>query len=787
MLDINDNQPSKKEDINQPPIIEEKLSENQPIPTSLDTNPINNLEDYTEIIPQKIDNQQKTKSFTNENDNGNLEENMDNQNLEFSFGKELQKEKIINNKNSFNKDNKDNNNSEKTETTTNANSLKNKINTMKHDLMDKRDIFSENLSSYQYTDSLSNLRDNNIEDNKKLQLIKEKFVSNFKNKERAASLEKTLSLFEKYQNYRKYHLNHSFSTFRDIPIPFRCLTTQNANNLSIIDNKDNNKKITQQTSSFSNLEIDYINKKNENIINIGNNIKNEKNMNTINIIKDINNINNKKLILKKKINRKKGLDKTLSSLKEDKKKGFYIRKVIREEKYFIGDDGKEKIIGINQSTIDSLETNEKNEKNEKSEKIDSTFKEIMQNAKDKDKDKDNYKNSNIPLLDNKKIGELIKEKISNKNIDNNYINIEDENKTNFFKNKNIEIKTELINNNNKTILNENFNNNIKIVINKINKINSNPKINLNFIKKNKTKKAKEQKCLTRNKLIENDNNFIYKTETNDNKTFHLIKVDKVDKLKNDKYIKYKPLFTNININSYLNKIKPKIKDKLKILKCEKVHKVQNKIIDKKLINIPNNFNFPSNSIMMIQKRQNSNKRNYSYKEITNLSNDSISSISSRLNKDLGNDIFKIKNKFLTIDSYSYLGNNKKKINSPKKINNNIAFYESKSFSSKKNTEQKFKIKPETNAKKDKFQKHIKNSNIQLETINKYNRTINTNKNLYQYGSNNIFDIHKNIKNKTNLLNRNIFNINNSYKTSNYSCNNNKEKNKFQIHILKKNI
>ena len=43
------------------------------------------IEDYTEIIPQKIDNQQKTKSFTNENDNGNLEENMDNQNLEFSY------------------------------------------------------------------------------------------------------------------------------------------------------------------------------------------------------------------------------------------------------------------------------------------------------------------------------------------------------------------------------------------------------------------------------------------------------------------------------------------------------------------------------------------------------------------------------------------------------------------------------------------------------------------------------------------------------------------------------
>ena len=154
----------------------------------------NQLEDYTEIIPQKIQTIQE--NFLNlndtlENENENQEENFDNQNLDFSFGKELQKDNTTINTNN----NKDNNCSEKTDANTNVNSFKNKLNnTFNHDIFDKKNVLSENLSSYQFTDSLSNY---NIEENKKLKLIREKFVSNFKNKNISSSLEKALQFFDK--------------------------------------------------------------------------------------------------------------------------------------------------------------------------------------------------------------------------------------------------------------------------------------------------------------------------------------------------------------------------------------------------------------------------------------------------------------------------------------------------------------------------------------------------------------------------------------------------------------
>ena len=53
----------------------------------------------------------------------------------------------------------------------------------KYNILDKIDI-NDNLSSFQLTDSLSNFRDSFIERNKKLQLIKEKILTNFKNKDR---------------------------------------------------------------------------------------------------------------------------------------------------------------------------------------------------------------------------------------------------------------------------------------------------------------------------------------------------------------------------------------------------------------------------------------------------------------------------------------------------------------------------------------------------------------------------------------------------------------------------
>ena len=57
----------------------------------------------------------------------------------------------------------------------------------------------------------------------------------------------------------------------------------------------------------------------------------------------------------------------------------------------------------------------------------------------------------------------------------------------------------------------------------------------------------------RNKIFEN-NNVIYKTEIHDNKAFHLIKIDK---MKNEKIVEYKPLITNANSNINNNKAKTK--------------------------------------------------------------------------------------------------------------------------------------------------------------------------------------------------------------------------------------
>ena len=720
-----------------------------------------NLEDYAEIIPQKIENKQTVKQ-TSEKANlksmtENLEENFDNQNLDFSFGKDLQKETISNEKNNINKEN---NNSEKTDTNTYANSLKNRLNnTLSNDILEKRDIFSENLSSYHLTDSLSNLRDNNhLEENRKLQLIKEKFVSNFKNKERRASLEKALTLFEKYQNFHIFNLNnklnHSFSNLKDIP--YRNLISQNINNLTIIDRNNKNKNLRNNKSSFGELEIEYINKKNEKVINDTNRGKKTESNNIIttnnNYINLNNNINNK-LILKKLIKRQKGQDKKIFSLKVDKKKGFYIRKVIREEKYLIDDNGKEKLIGIRQSTIDSQENKEK--------------KHLMPNKVNKININLKYKNANLTLLNKKKFAEYLKDKITNKK-NNNSISLQNKNQNNFNKNKNIQINTEFINN--KKGNNDNCNN-IKIVINKINKINSNPKINLNFIKKYKNKKIKGN-ITSRNKIIENDN-VIYKTEKNDNKSFHLIKVDK---MKNEKIIEYKPLIASINAN----KSKLKIKDNLKILKCEKVEKLQNKMQEKKLISSKFGM-YSSNPKIINNQRQKTNKRNYSYKEIKNISK----SINTKSYKYLENN-YKKHEKYLTIQTCNFTSNNinnEYKINkipnknSPNKNRHNHAFYESKSFSCRKKSTPKLKMAKNAEDKNFKSSKLRIYTNRQassgaLDPLNYYeNKTLNTNRIYIKNKIGNYFDIYKKEKKQNNKINLNkkYYNINTSFGDFNNIC------------------
>ena len=751
MLQTNEKEYDMEEEIYTPKK-KENILKHEPIKNYLNSCQLNKMEDYTEIIPQKLENKLNSekpikleKEKEKEENDNNLEENYDNQNLDFSFGKDFQKDNISNKKN-LNDINKDNNNSEKTESNTNTCSLKYKFNkTLNNEIFDKRDIFSENMSSYQMTDSLSNLKENNnLEEYKKLKLIKEKFISTFKNKERGESLEKALTLFEKYQNLRACNLNnlsHSFTNFKDIP--YKNLISQNINSLTIIDNKINsnnknnknnnindnninknnkNNNLSKITSSFNNLKIEYINKNNENFINNNKKILKQNNINIINNKNINNNINNNdndnKLVLKKLVNRKKGENHKIFSIKDGKKKGFLIRKVIREEKYYIDDNGKEKLIRVKQSTIDSKENNEIKEKTPIKPKENKPYINLK------------YKNQNLTLLNKKKFAEYIKEKINIKK-NNNSVSILNKNHNNLIK-KNIKINTDLINN--KYITNDNSNS-IKIVINKINKINTNPKINLNFIKnfKNKLK----DNTLSMKMLNENKAN-ICNTETNQNKAFHFIKIDK---LKNDKIIEYKPIMTNTNFISNKNKRKQKVNELLTILKCEKVDKL-NKTLEKKLISSKIG-KYSSNPRMIIQKSQNYNKRNYSFKEIKNLSNNIINSSKYILNKKFEKDNYRIyTEKNLTVDSF----NNKYKLknalnqsNGLKKNKINHTFYESKSFSCEKKLNQE--LKNNDNNKNNiqnnhrhsmlRIYKNKKDLNSQFDLLRKGNNTINCN-NFYYY-------------------------------------------------------
>ena len=588
-------------------------------------NSLKNLDNYTEIIPQKIEKQKE-------------EENNIDPNLEFSFGKDLKKHI--------------------------------ETNRLKTDYFSKKekDILSDNLSNYQLTDSLSNIMEND-DGNKKMKLIKEKFIANFKSKDRNDSLNKALTLFEKFHNnFNKKPKLSNLSFSQKIEKPFQFLTSQSTNRLSIIDKKNENNEIsnnnlnnnhtnilnaTKSNENFFKYKIKKISKiikeKDEEIYN-SENIKNEKSYTQ--------ELNNKKIF----------------NLKNDKKKGIFIRKVIREEKYFIDEDGTEKLIGIKQSTYDT------HNKKKKIKKI---------NVNKIKKDKDNNNKNNKTLFNKKKFAEYIKDKITNrKNINPN------ENGNNNNTSKNIEINTEFINN--KNINNDNCNN-IKIVINKINKINSNPKINLNFIKKYrnglKNKISDDNKENIQNNIynINNNNlrhknseeiNNICKTDMNlDNKKIHIIKVGKSinqSKIKSDILNNYK---TSNELGKYQHKIKMSLPPmaKLKLIQCQKI-KSTNKIPLTKIKKFNTNIQGPI--------KRDLTKRNYSFKEIRNLSKNSESNkyiFTKRLDrKDLEKNKNMINSNIDTFNANNLNENmNFKKylidtFNKKNKFNHN--FYESKSFS-----------------------------------------------------------------------------------------------------------
>ena len=130
-------------------------------------NSFQNLENYTEIIPLKIE-KEKEKEKVNINI-ATDEDNIFDSNLEFSFGKDLKKHL--------------------------------ETNRLKTDL---------NTNNYQMTDSVSNIFENE-EGNKKMKIIKEKFISNFKSKDRNESLERAFTLFEKFHKNETIRNKNKFA------------------------------------------------------------------------------------------------------------------------------------------------------------------------------------------------------------------------------------------------------------------------------------------------------------------------------------------------------------------------------------------------------------------------------------------------------------------------------------------------------------------------------------------------------------------------------------------------
>ena len=664
---------------------------------------LNNLEDYSEIIPQKIE-----KEKEKEKPNINLEtetENIMAQNLEFSFGKDLKKHM--------------------------------EINRLKTDYLDKKEVLSDNLSNYQMTDSMSNFVENN-NDNKKIQLIKEKFISTFKNKERNESLERAFTLFQKFHNNLNNNNKMNLSFSHKLEKPFQFLTSQSTNSLSIIDK--NNKKQNDVNKTLNGLKHNHT----LNIVKSNDDFFKYKIKKISKIIKENPDENNEKTYDEnmKRIIKKRPQNKKIFSLKDDKKKGVFIRKVIREEKYFIDDDGTEKLIGIKQSTYDTHDRKKK-------------IKKINVNKIKNDKNK--------ALFNKKKFAEYIKDKITNKNTNRSSC-IQDKITNNDSNMKNIEINTEFINN--KNINNDNCNN-IKIVINKINKINSNPKINLNFIKKYKSglkslqtqsNENKENKICNENNInqhpIPNNKNEVCKTEINsNNKKIHMIKVTKP---LNQAKIKPDILY-NFNSGNNLNKYHRKIKmnlplmGKLKLIKCEKI----NNNIKKPLITIKKiNTNRINTQGITLGKRD-LTKRNYSFKEIRNLSNNNITS-----------------NKYV---STKHLERNETEINNPKK-NSNIESYKDNTNNNMINNLKIKKYLIETLNKKNRFNHNFyesksfslqNNNNLNFKSNNTIiidSSTPNSNRiNYYKYAFNN-FNKNENDKenNKISYNNMTLMNNNNIY-------------------------
>ena len=268
---------------------------------------------------------------------------------------------------------------------------------------------------------------------------------------------------------------------------------------------------------------------------------------------------------------------------------------------------------------------------------------------------------------------------------------------------------------------------------------------------------KENKACNGNINIKNNNNEnisqknqVCKTEINPDKKLHMIKVTKPldkSKLKSDIINNYN---TSNNLGKYHHKIKMNLPlmGKLKLIKCEKINNNNNK---KSFITIKKLNTNRINQCITIGKRD-ITKRNYSFKEIRNLSNnDNINKYIStkhleRHETESNNNIESYKDNNNANNNLKYKKYLIDNFNKKNRFNHN--FYESKSFSLQ-NQSNNINFKPKNAIIMDCI---TPNSN----RIHFYKYAFNN----FGFNKNNIID--KKESNMSILTNNNVYTINNSF-------------------------
>ena len=415
-----------------------------------------------------------------------------------------------------------------------------------------------------------------------------------------------------------------------------------------IDKKENSNSKKEKIIPEINISIDNKDPNQENKSDANNNNNSSNNIinNSINI-----NINNNDSSNKNDIREQKQyMQLNNIKYKNNLKPGYFIRKVVREEHYYIDENGKEKILQVKQEFINNEDKKKMKTKNPHKKRYINTSNKINENS-NKKIDENNLKNNNEQ---NKEIKNETKDK-NNEHFEgnNNIIDISTrkENKEieidiDSFSNKGLENRPENIvekkNEFNDSSINDNLssasgpvtypNNNYN---NYFKMLEKNNYVNYNKIKENTgiyRRRDKENNIINRTNIQPEQNIITINRSKNFETKTHLIKprttkeylsnlqlkssdIKTISTIKslNDSFKKEdKPNINKININ-----IKPKINTSnnyIKVNKVDKLKSINTETYHKINLNL-NKYSLYNNNTLNSERKRRQSSKNHAYHEI----------------------------------------------------------------------------------------------------------------------------------------------------------------------------